>query len=799
MRVLLSILALLVFYAASAFAAESNTSHIATLITRQEFEKVVIETAKKVDAFQAVWKADKDAKLFGGVARDVAVYVIDQFKYATNRQEAERVLTSLRNTKTIPVRRILRATSDLDVVTTASNYTLPKGSKFGVGRVESIDVHRFDLNTAEGQSEQAQGYLPIEKLLLSQTEFTTVAQFGDGVAELYADHPTAKIDLSKFWGTHYAVQKLNHPILLAARFVRLRGLLSHAHGKSATQISDTDSQSLEFVKKAVQLASNRDDFKEFVMKDRFRVWLEKLIFSVYTGKTDRATTDYLMKSTGLEALNLKESITSIQALSFKAPQSRMSDQTFVQRFGFQPSEIIKPASQYVPDGRLYHGTPSEEAFQYIINDGFVPSSRGAVGPGLYTVPASEMKIAVIFAGNVEDRIVELEVDPNARFIDLRDKPNLFLQLARKINPADPLENYPLLKLREHGFALGDKPGTPLQEVYGDALDVVARELGVDGFIYILSSGEEAVLVKNSAAIRSIKGYKRNTISAKTLVSQAKAVKDKVSFFNIVNQLPIYQLRDVDLMEVFDAIQAPKEFVDEIARLRQIIIKEKLSEIAVMPVVYSYVAWQLADKDPRLDQAQKLELLKFASKRLGVLGEHLTPQNFDATVQIMDAMVRDKQDIKQTIAELNKSRTVSARFLAHTPEYIKAVYRIMKAGWIYPVGALAAVAGVGISGFFGYGLHHDFSYLDTFTKAFAMFDVAGGLGVTGFVGKFFLKDETVGSEFDNVRAMKNQDGFIRQTIQLMKEVAIRRKTSETNAPLHVLPVQVPVGGMCEALF
>ncbi|MES2963085.1 MAG: hypothetical protein V4760_04285, partial [Bdellovibrionota bacterium] len=388
-------------------------------LSRAEFEALIVETAPKVDAFQAVWKADRDAKIFGGASRDFALFLASQFASVETRVEVESVLTRLRSMPRIRSRDFLRSDSDLDVLSAKDN--LPRGADFAIGKVESINPARLDPATVQGRNEIDQGSLPTEKILIARTSVSTALGFGDGLGEIHTNRPTIQVpEMRAFWSTYYATQKLNHPLLLSTRYLRIVSNLQLAHEGPEVPFpaAKLDSESLRFVKEAIKDASNSSSFNDFLSQPKFREWLTKTLFSLYGRKSSLPATELLMRETELGTLIRDRKLLPINHLRFVGTPAVTAD-AHLRSIGIEPAQFFEEAKAIVPDLQLYHGTEKEAWFQLIVRDGFVPSSTGLIGPGLYSVARPEIAVTRDYTNFRDSLVVAFGLDPDARIADLR--------------------------------------------------------------------------------------------------------------------------------------------------------------------------------------------------------------------------------------------------------------------------------------------------------------------------------------------------------------------------------------------
>ncbi|MEK7357602.1 MAG: hypothetical protein AAB250_14210, partial [Bdellovibrionota bacterium] len=124
---------------------------------------------------------------------------------------------------------------------------------------------------------------------------------------------------------------------------------------------------------------------------------------------------------------------------------------------------------------LYHGTGSEAAFRAILFQGILPSSDGTGGEGLYGVAKKDLSYAIERGGSA-DRVVAIEISPEARILDISNGHPLYAAYTK-----------------EHGG--GRESYSRFAEEYG--IDILKYPYLTDAFV-----------VKNGGVLTRVQGHTR---------------------------------------------------------------------------------------------------------------------------------------------------------------------------------------------------------------------------------------------------------------------------------------------------
>lgn len=390
-------------------------------LSEAEFRSLAEKLAPKVTLFSEVWSADPKAEFYGGTTRDYLYWLKGQFREIKSQEEARKKIKELEGLKAIDVRDFIIGDSDIDVISERSMRIDP--GQFGVRSVDLRGPAIFDPTTELGRNELDQGYIPAEKIRLGSKGFVRSPSFKDGVQEIYNGRLTVEFaDPERFARSHYAKQKLNHPVLLALRYLRLQAMDYYQSFGSGFPdrklLLDMDRKSAESVRKVIESTLDGRELKEYLAQDQFRGWLNGTIQKAFRSYTNPTAAMELMKDFKVEMLiPIYEGIEPINQYLFAKARNEAAVQTALKQHAVNTQKLFRPVREEFPDGVLYHGTQSGDSFRGILIQGVLPSARGAAGSGLYGVAAANQKFAEEWGGN-PDLLVGFEVSPDARIVDI---------------------------------------------------------------------------------------------------------------------------------------------------------------------------------------------------------------------------------------------------------------------------------------------------------------------------------------------------------------------------------------------
>jgi hypothetical protein len=479
-----------------------------------EFKALAEELAPKVNLFQDIWSADPSAEFFGGTSRDFLYWLKGKLKNASGEGTLKEIISKLRTRQIIDVREFILYESDVDVVSTKP---IPvDAATYGVKKIDTISPDRFDVKTESGQNEIKQGYIPVEKIRLGLNGFIRSDSFGNGLREIYESKPTVHFSSdSDFRSTHYAQLGINHPILLALRYIRILAMnyfqnFGAGLPKSVDLLSGIDSQSEVKTKNVINQALGDSNFQSYLSNEKFAKWLNSTIQKTFRSYTNPTAAKLLMQY--FKADLLVETFKGIepinQYLFATTPKPQIWEENF-KKYKVKESELFVPRDQLFPDGHLYHGTKTESAFRSILFQGILPSEEGVAGPGLYGVSSKDVAFASEWAGDAS-RVVMFDVSPTARIVDLR-QPEAY-QLA---------ENF-------------------------SSREAFAEAFGIDIFLYPYKP--DAYVVKNGSVLASVTGYKRKLLKIPEMI-QVLRQGQQVSIEDFLNMVfdNALSLREIEIV------------------------------------------------------------------------------------------------------------------------------------------------------------------------------------------------------------------------------------------------------------
>jgi len=388
-------------------------------LSYEEFRSVAVGLSHKVNLFRDTWKSSPQAEFFGGTTRDFLYWVKGQFSGLESRKAVLDRIEILRKLSMIDIRDFIVNESDVDVV----NGVALNPKNYGVKKIDGISAQRFDPQSPAGQDEINQGFIPVEKIRLSRNGFVNNGVFGDGVREVYEGRPTVHFESpEKFESTHYARLKLNHPLLLALRYVRLLAMNYYYHfGKGYPDekiLFDVDPSSWRTVENVVAQTIASPDFPKYLGKGKFVDWMNQTVQKAFRAYTNPTAAFMLYTKLGLPAIIAKSSkIEPINQYLFAKYRDPSKVTENIRKFNVDMDRFYRPTSEEFSNGKLYHGTGTEKAFSNILLQGILPSGTGAAGKGLYGVAEKNLEVAVRWGG-AKDRVVQFSVKPEAKIVDI---------------------------------------------------------------------------------------------------------------------------------------------------------------------------------------------------------------------------------------------------------------------------------------------------------------------------------------------------------------------------------------------
>ncbi len=483
-------------------------------ISREELLDLAAQLASKVDLFQSVWDRDPKAEFFAGTTRDYLYWILGHFQGLSSFEKIVAQKASLLSRPHIQFREMVGPLSDADIMTNHQNLLGDlKGEDYGIRKLDFISFDRINPSHELGKTEIDQGYIPTEKLRLSKEGIIKETHFGDGISELISGKISIQFaDNERFWKTYYARESVNHPVILALRYLRIISqdyLRRHgdAYPDFKKLLAPMSLGSKAKIKELVLSASTDESFKKFMRNPSFLNKLNGPIQKSFRSFTNATATFQLMKEMGvLELMGLyPDKIESILGYLLKVKRDEKLVAKMFQTYGYSPEEIYSPIDTVLSDRELIHGAGGEEAFRSLIFQGVMPSESGSVGRGLYGVDIGNLEFAKKWSykkAKRDDIVVALKLKPDTRIIDISRGPGelLFQSWAKEVK----------------------------DQQFEGLFDKFAESFGADvlGYSYIDENlkGNRAFVLRNSDVIESKRGVFKNPRPLSDLVQSFEKVR-----------------------------------------------------------------------------------------------------------------------------------------------------------------------------------------------------------------------------------------------------------------------------------
>jgi hypothetical protein len=418
-----------------------------------------------------------------------------------NREEALKIASKLREINSIDVRDFIMGDSDIDVLSDRVRIGPELAQRYGVHKIDSISREILDHHTSKGFNEVHQGHIPAEKVRVGKQGVRSHPALGDGVREIFDGRLSVHFEPAElFRQTHYAKQQLNHPILLATRYLRLQAMnYFYTHGRGVPDLkmleAGMDSASRKAVHEVIDRALNGRELKPYFEKAQFVKWLNGNIQKAFRSYTNPSAALALMKEFKVDQLVANhEGLDSIYNYVFAKHRDPQAIRGAHQLYRVNETKFYQPVERFFPDRILYHGSRREEDFRSILFQGILPSEGGSAGKGLYGVALPDRSFAESWGGDPK-RLVSLEIRPDARIVDVTQ-------------------------------GEGERVFKAFQRETGQGLEEFAEALDVDLIRYPYTP--QAFVVKNSQALGAAKGVHRQLLSfsqAMQAVEQVRTLED----------------------------------------------------------------------------------------------------------------------------------------------------------------------------------------------------------------------------------------------------------------------------------
>ncbi|MEK7356485.1 MAG: hypothetical protein AAB250_08550, partial [Bdellovibrionota bacterium] len=340
---------------------------------------------------------------------------------------------------------------------------------------------------------------------------------------------------SDFSSTKFAQLGINHPILLALRYIRLLAMNYHRSHRStgypdeAALLHSIDRASGIEVMRVIEKAIHDPGFGRMLENEKFKGWMNGTIQKAFRSYTNPTAAKILMVHFKADLLigNHTDQLESINQYLFREPRDENAIAEKRKKWGFD-ERALTPRATYFPDGRLYHGTRSEESFRSILFQGVLKSTSGLGGEGLYGVGKPFLQFAIDWTQVGPDLVVSFEIDRRAVLVDTTQG-----------------------RGKEIFEAYAKATGSKGIEAY----DSFARELGIDILRY--DYGETvAFVVKNGEILEKANGLTRKLMPIGEMIEVVRKSRDmsgielfKMIAHNGLNETEIELLRKLPNVQV----------------------------------------------------------------------------------------------------------------------------------------------------------------------------------------------------------------------------------------------------------
>ncbi|MBI2605944.1 MAG: hypothetical protein HYW49_07675 [Deltaproteobacteria bacterium] len=499
-------------------------------ITETEYRALATELAPKVNLFAEIWKQDPNVEFYGGTSRDFLYWILRQFRGVKTRSKAESVMARLRRAPLIDVREFILQDSDVDVIAKEGSLNV-SASQFGVRKIDVVSPDILDPNTVLGRGELDQGYVPAEKIRLTKQGIKTHPGFVDGVSEIISGNLTIRFaPEEKFWKTKYAREGLNHPVLLALRYLRVVSTDYYQRfGVTYPVEVALDPRSDAAVRAVVDSVRDGRALRPFFERPQFVTWFNASIQKAFRSYANPTVAFHLMKRFGIDQLiTLYPKIEPFfNYLLVRKWDERKIAANFA-KSGLSPEEVYTDPRSYFPDLTLYHGTRTEAGFRSIVLQGIIASEDGSTGKGLYGVSKGHISFAESWGGS-PDRVVAIRMNENTKLIDTTTG-----------------------------------TGKKLFKSYKGDYESFAEAFGADLIRYEYGD-VEAFILKNSGAIAKIEGHIRKVLPLSKFIESVEAVRTLEDLKRLLPSFLLYQWSRPELQMLSKTLPEPKLLAYEIAR------------------------------------------------------------------------------------------------------------------------------------------------------------------------------------------------------------------------------------------
>lgn len=438
LRFLLILLFIVTLYSRAVYADSAPYKPLSEFLTLSEFKTFALEIAIKIPLVNDIWKQDPSAQFFGGMNRDFLFWLKGHFRECTSRSDVESVMKKLRAMDLIGNNEFIAPDADVDIFSGRKGVVVdPK--QYSISKLEKIHPDRINPETSSGRDEIRQGFIPAEKILMGREGFTELKQFGDGVADIFYGKPSITFaEKRDFESTRFAKLKLNHPILLSLRFIRILAMNYFSKYGNAPPGHDTLLEGLkeetsERIKSIAFESVKGNALTPYLSKDVFVKWINQGFRKLFSSRTSPTAAFELLKEFNLDVLAARyEKIETTNQFLFAQRRLTPGERDArLKEFSLTSQDVVIPAAIGFKNLKGYHGTQTDSALRNILLQGVLPSQVGTAGDGLYMYPEHHADYAVDWAKGKKERVVVFDVDPGAVIVDISRGKGRALYLAFK--------------------------------------------------------------------------------------------------------------------------------------------------------------------------------------------------------------------------------------------------------------------------------------------------------------------------------------------------------------------------------
>ncbi len=533
--------------ALSTLAVMPGASADSTILSEGEFRSIANELAPKVNLFRDVWKVDPKAEFYGGTTRDFLYWVLRQFVDSHSEIEKKATLKRLRALQWIDVSEFIYSESDVDII---SENAMPfRPENYRVRKIDAISPEILNPATPLGMNERNQGYIPAEKIRLGAKGVINSKDLGNGVREILSGKLTVHFANPEIFAkTLYAVNRENHPVLLALRYLRLLAVdYYHEHGTRYPVEVKIPPEMEPVLRSLFEEVRRPQTLLPYFQSPRFTTWFNASIDKAFRSYSNPTAAMALMRHYKIDSLvGIYPEIKSLFNYLFAVRYNPDEVAKKFAEFNTSPERLFTPLSSLLPDRTLLHGTATETAFRAILFQGLIASEKGTAGAGGYGAPMRNINLPLGYAKGDQGRIVKWELKSNTRLIDLTQ---------------------------------GE--GKRIYELLGADAEKVAAYFGADLLRYPYDS--EAYVLKNSEAIESITGLTRELRPSSWFYKHAATVADSTAFLHFIRNLHLQSFTPEEVIAIVSMVELePTELrkaIESIQRLEN--LSERASIIALL--------------------------------------------------------------------------------------------------------------------------------------------------------------------------------------------------------------------------